>query len=196
MSTLKLMLCGLPKSGTTTIHYALLQAGLDSQHHKREKGGPHLADLLWEAYRAGMDPLTHLRGVQAITEAVRTEYNWSCWPCLDMSFLHAVRRHHPDAWLVLQTRRIPELVDSIMRWKDLRERMAASGIATGTDAQLAVWIDDHYERVRSQFEDDPRFLEIAIEDPHTPRQLSEALGIPLPWWGVKRRNPKNLVDSA
>lgn len=193
-AALRLMLCGFPKSGTTTIHHAMKMAGLRSAHHRREKKGPHLADLMWSDYMAGNDPMRRLYGVEAVTECVRTERDRDCWPCLDIGFLRAVRQYHRQALLVLQTRRIPELIDSITRWKDLRSRIIRADLpglppgAGASDGELADWIDAHYERVRGAFAGDSRFMELAIEDPHAPWELSQALGVRLPWWGVKRAN--------
>lgn len=184
-----------------TLHRAFLEAGLNSCHQRVSGDMPPLAIQICRAYQEDRNPLYYVpRGVDAITDAQLTrDKKWdgqSYWPLFIPGLLREIRKHNPDTWICLNTRNPEQWVVSIRRWKDLYGRMAKADLPFlppglgGTDEELVQWIEGHNDRVRALFKGDKYFLEVAIEDPQTPRKLEKALGKKLPWWGVMNANPE------
>lgn len=197
---MKIFCIGPPKSGTLTLHRAFTEAGLLSCHGQMGKDQPPIVFPLWRAFIEGRDPLFYIpHGLDAVTDAHLTrskKYSGqTLWPGFSPPFLQSLRKHHPDLLILLHTRKTEDWVSSVNRWKDLHSRIAKSDLPFlhasngGTDKELAEWIEDHYQRVRKLFAGDPKFLEIAIEDPEAPKKISQALGIEFPWWGRENANP-------
>lgn len=197
-----MILCvGPPKAGTSTLHRAFTEAGLRSCHGTSDKEVAHPAVGMWAAWQQGRDPLAFVpRDLDAITDPYVTgSKKWggeAYWPTFDVAFLHAFRYYNPDAKIVLHTREPRAWLDSVKRWKDLRDRIANADLphlpkGVGyEDIDMVSWIHEHYQRVRKLFQDDLDFIEAAIEAPDTPRRLESFLGIDLPWWGKENANPK------
>jgi hypothetical protein len=104
-----------------------------------------------------------------------------------MEFLKYLRAWYPKAVFLLNTRNIEDLIKSINNWKNLRERILNSPLPYPLTT-LENWIQEHYERCRAEFKDDPNFIEVAIEDPKAPVKIGQALGVKLKWWGVENKN--------
>ena len=182
------------------MHIAFRRAGLVSVHGRSQVEGTPVALQLWRAFVEGRDPLHYVaRGIEAICDAHLTRSpKWelmSIWPALAPGFLRSLRQHHPETLILLNTRRAEDWLSSIARWKDLRARIVKAELPFlprgrgGEDAALIDWVADYHARLRADFAGDPRFLEVAIEDPETPARIGRALGLVLPWWGRANANP-------
>lgn len=187
-----LLVVGLPKSGTKTIHRAMIEAGLTSAHYKWR--GRFCGSLMYIARAHGRSPLASLPECVTQADACSEVDRVNLWPQMDRAMLRDVREHHPDVLLLLNTRDPDSLVESISRWKDYRERLMRANIpglppgVGGKDSELRRWIEEHYARVREWCARDPRFLEFSVSDLLAKEKLGAALGVTLPWWGVENRN--------
>lgn len=196
---MKIICIGPPKTGTVTLSHAFRKAGLNARHGRPYPDTSHSATLLWRAFLEGRDPFYYLpRGIDCIADPYITSVDSGLclWPCFSPMFLAAVRRYNPDTWILLNTRRTMSWIESVSRWKDLRKRIAQadlpylqSGLGS-RDEELVQWVKGFYHRTEEQFRGDPRFLKVEIENPETPRIIEQAIGIKLPWWGMKNVNEK------
>lgn len=183
---------GLPKSGTTTLHTALARSGLRSAHWKVKHR--IVGRNLYHHHLAGRDPLTDLAEYDVITQADFISEHRSYWPQMDAALVHAIASHHPECRFLLLTRPVAKIADSIMRWRDLSDRLEALGAPglppghAGEIDALTTWIDGHFRNVRRWFKDDPRFLELDIEDPEAPNRLGQFLRVEIAWWGMANTN--------
>jgi len=201
--TFKLFGCGLPRSGTSTLIYALRRAGWNAAHGRAGTGAEPLGVALLRAFLEGRDPLHYVpRGIEAIADPFVTRAtDWdlmTCWPTICPGFLERFRAHYPDAWVVLTYREPASWLDSVSRWKDLRVRLTKADLpflpaSTGADDAVVMdWVEAYYDRVRRTFADDSKFLEIDIvgRSDAAHATLSSALEIELPWWGVRNAGAK------
>jgi len=124
----KSFVIGFPKSGTTTLHHALLESGLRSAHWKVKHG--YCGELIYHAFAAGRPPFANLAQYDVIAQAdvclPREAKNY--WPNLDFSVLHAIREHYPECIFILNYRDSAATARSIVKWYDLQARIVASDI--------------------------------------------------------------------
>lgn len=207
---MKAFVIGFPKSGTTTLHHALVESGLKSVHWKTEQG--YCGELIYRAFAAGRPPLADLTQYDVIAQAdvCQPHEGKNYWPNLDFSVLRAIREHYPDCLFILNYRDSAATARSIMKWYDLQARIAASDIPGSpagfgrTADELARWIDSHHRAVRWFFQNDHNFIEIDITSEEAPEILSQALGCDIRWWGKtnvsatprRRRGPLRRAAAA
>lgn len=198
---LKFFICGPPRSGTSTIHYAMLRAGLYSGHGSMTEAALPFAIDLHRAFVEDQDPLLYLpHGVEAIADCHVTRSPKlelvSYWPTFYPRFLPEVRKHHPKAWIILNTRATDLWLSSVKRWKDLHARICKASLPFlpagmgSEDEHLVRWINGYYERTRISFQNDDRFIEFDISHGDPRKMLSERTGVSFPWWGIKNANPE------
>lgn len=201
---------GFPKSGTTTIHHALLESGIKSVHWKTGRG--YCGEFIYRAFADGRPPLDDLAQYDVITQAdvCLPKEGKNYWPNLDFSVLCAIREHYPECKFILNYRDSAATARSIVKWYDLQKRIVASNIpgspagAGRTVEELTRWIDAHHRAVRRFFRDDNRFIEIDIASGDAPRMLSRALDCDITWWGKtntttsprRRRGPFRRAAAA
>lgn len=199
----KLVNLGLPKSGTTTLAYALTQSGWRAADHKVRRvhtRDPHLAGTfvarqIYRGYFETGDPFAHLGMYDALTEISVLNGELSCWPQCDYPLLKAMRLRHPKMLFVASWRPAADIADSMARWNNLGEtRLPAATVpglpaGFGGDPQERIrWIEGHYEMLRDVFGDDPRFLELDMGAADARDKLSAHVKRDLPWWGRKNVN--------
>lgn len=200
---MKLFVVGFPKSGTTTLTAALEASGLKAAHWGDAKG-KFIGQTIYENVLGGRDPFAGLEAYDAITQAdvcipaQRVNY----WPNLDFSILARIREAHPECLFVLNTRDPAKICASIDRWPSLRERIVRASIPGlparmgKKDEEIVHWIENHFSACRRFFADDPKFLELAIEDEAAPDILGKALGISIADWGIIEPNAPTPTDVA
>lgn len=184
----KALCVGLPKTGTSTLHRALLSAGIQSVHHIAFKRSPPAGALMIQAMNEGRPLDTYLPHIEAVTQLDSAGKHVHAWPQCDKAFLRQFRKEFPEATVVLHTRHIPKTIRSIKRWGTLWDRLRASapGLEDDSPEHMVVrWIQAHYAHIRTEFSEDPNFVEFDIEDPDAPQKLSTALGLEVKWWGVE-----------
>jgi protein O-GlcNAc transferase len=190
---------GFPKSGTSTLEKAFERAGLRAAHWRVRQG--YCGELIYRDFLAARGPLHTLRKYDVIAQAdvclpatSPTERSINYWPQLDFNVIQAIQEHHPTTKFILNTRDIAELISSIDRWSELRQRMTIMDIpglpigAGSQDEELHDWIAGHYAACRSHFAACPDYLEYDIDDQSAPRKLEDFTGVKMPWWGIANQN--------
>lgn len=195
MATIKAIVIGFPKSGTTTIHVASKRSGLKSAH-QIVGAGVRCGQLIYRRYLNGEDPLADFGGFDILSQMDICRHRSNFWPNLDIPLLLTIRKYHPNCVFILNLREPSAIVSSITRWNTLRERITKAevpGLPRGfgkEDTHLIQWIESHYAACRAVFGNDPKFLELDITDPEAPLKLGKALGVEIKWWGVANQNKK------
>lgn len=200
--TLHVVNLGLPKTGTTTLARALRRGGLKTADHRirprqTEDTSLHnafVADLLYKGYFETGDPAHYLSDFAALSEISLLREGRSVWPQMDLALLRALRAHHPGLRFVASSRDAFALSQSMLAWSDLGTarlpQASVPGLPTGygeTTKERMQWIEGHYATLREVFKGDAHFLEYDVADETARQQLSEFLGLKLPWWGVTNR---------
>lgn len=205
--TVKLVNLGLPKTGTTTLHHALNEAGWRAADHKVRRihdrrpgmGGTYIARQLYNGYFENGDPFAHLDGLyDALTEVSVLNAAASMWPQCDYTMIKAMRMARPDMLFVATWRPAAEISDSMRRWGNLgTDRLPKGpipGLPTGygeNDDQRIRWIEGHYAMLRDLFGEDPRYMELPVGADDARQRLERHVGISLPWWGKLNENSGN-----
>jgi predicted O-methyltransferase YrrM len=204
----KIFVLGFPKSGTTTLQQAFGRAGLRSAHWR--VGDQYCGELIYEDFRAGRNPLERMSDHDCITQPDVCRPNLhrdggaagpNYWPQLDFDVISAIQAHNPDIRFILNRREVPDIIRSITRWADLRERLTVSDIIGlppgkgGADEDLRAWIEGHYRACEHHFADQPeRLLDFNITDPDAHAKVQAFVGVELPWWGIA--NPNDPLTKA
>lgn len=193
ISELKLFCLGFPKSGTCTIQSVLETAGFRVAHTGSVNG--YVGALLDEDHRKAIDPMSRLHYDAIVHPSVCDPKNGlNYWPQMDSDLLLSIRDKHPEAIFCLNTRPVGKLVRSISNWKDQKQRYTDSDIpglppGKGSEKELIKWIEWHYAKMRALFKNDPRFIEIDIENAKQSKErLSQALGITIKEWPCLNQN--------
>ncbi|SFA71813.1 hypothetical protein SAMN05421688_0335 [Poseidonocella pacifica] len=209
MTRLRVFNLGLPKSGTTSLGVALKKSGLfvadwkirDPNHN--EISGRFVGELLYEGYYSNGDPLEKLGPFDVFSEVSVSSKGLNLWPQTDYALLRAIEYAHPEMKFVLTSRPASDVADSMRRWSNLGTRRlpkkSVPGLPEGYGGQsgeLERWIDGHYSFCRRVFHGSPNFLEFDPGSPHAAKQLSDFLGIPIPWWGRANENTDRLIDDT
>jgi len=178
-----IVVLGLPKTGTYTIHHALSCAGIISAHG-RVTGCVTLAMALQSAYLEKKRAFEHIPNhIEAIADPYLTSERGSMWPLLNPNLLRTMKGNR----FILNRRDVNDWVASVNRWKDLRERMIASKLATKDNQSLIDLHTKHYQQCSDILKGE-YILDIDITDPEAKQKLSDFLGVKLPWWGKKNVN--------
>lgn len=112
------------------------------------------------------------------------------WPQMDHDLLQAIRRHHPDCLIILNTRPASDIARSMMGWGDLHHRLIQSdipGLPAGSGnslSSLIAWVEDFHHKTATHFAGDPNFIMVNMLDRRTPTQIANRLGITIRWWGI------------
>jgi hypothetical protein len=189
---MKVLVIGLPKCGTRTLHRTFLESGLRSAHWRLETG-EFCGELMYRGYFASGDPFALLEQYDCVAQAdvCLPARGINYWPNLDFSLLLQIRHRYPACLFVLNRRAAREWIRSVDGWNDLRARLTAADIpglpsgVGGADGELERWRTAHYEACAHVFGSDPRFVQFDIDDPDAPHVLGRALGRPLGWWGIE-----------
>lgn len=193
----KIFIVGFPKSGTSTIQKALEKTGFVSAHWKVKEGV--VGELMYKGLREHDDPWYYLQCYDAITQSdvcvPSSDLNY--WPNLDFEIINKIQEKHPDCLFVLNYRDPEKIISSIEKWGDFLDRLKA-GSVPGLDfdedddrASLRSWIVSHFDKIRSHFKDNERFIEVDISNDKAPKKLGKKLGVELAWWGVANENKVN-----
>lgn len=211
MSGVKCVNLGLPKTGTTTLAFALGRAGLMAADHrvrrahtkKRDLRGTFVARQLYRGYFETGDPFHYLDLYDALTEISVLNGKISLWPQCDYAILKAMRLARPDMIFLATWRPPEEVADSMMRWNTLGSERLPTGSVPGLPYgfgqqpdELMRWVGGHYDMLRDIFGDDPRYLELPVGAADARARLSAHLSLDLPWWGRRNANPDQQTQGA
>lgn len=201
MFPMRLFNLGLPKSGTSTLHRTLVEAGLKSAHWE-VPGLGHVGPAIYRRYFEGRDPLADFASFDATTQADYVVGNVSIWPQMDVALIRRILSFHPECSLLLLRRKPEQIVDSMSRWNDMLSRInavGAPGLPAGyaSDRGNAVkWIETHYANCRQHFGGYRRYFETDLESPDALQVIQAAARAELSWWGRENENPKPDTDAA
>jgi hypothetical protein len=201
---MKAFVVGFPKSGTTTLTRALTESGLNAAHWRVPAG--FVGKIIYDNIFAGREIFAGLEDYQAIAQAdvCLPKAGKNYWPNLDFAVINLIRSTYPECLFILNYRDPRRIADSIRRWSRLQHRLTISNIPGlpagigGNEDELVIWIENHFSAIRHFFRDSPNFLEIDIAAEDAPTKLSEALGIPIAWWGKAnqgRSKPRQKDDD-
>jgi hypothetical protein len=107
--------------------------------------------------------------------------------------LAEIRKHYPNATIVLVVRKPESWVDSIMnwgngtllfRWDNCHFDNLPSPPSLATKAQLEAFYNWHNDNIRSfAFRSGMRLIEVSLEAPDAGRTLEDSIGLPSACWG-------------
>lgn len=153
---------------------------------------------MMQAWREGRDMHHYLHDVEVVTQLDSAGKHPEAWPQFNMDFLHAFRKEYPFAWIILHTRIPKNAVHSLRRWGLCSPEVTkvTPGIKpSSTNTDIERWMNDYYFKVRNEFHDDQRFLDIRIEgDPR--KKLAEAFKREFPWWGIENEKPWKNTENT
>lgn len=204
----KIVVLGMPKCGTTSLHESFKRAGFRSVHWALDAGQEVKKDTRLRLYGEGADE--RLLG-RLIAKAVErglppfallpekvdalAEMNGCHWTSKQkdavqayfpqMQYLREICDAYPDARFILNTRNLQDWVKSVDKHNDMRERLIQAdlpGLPKGMgerDEDLIEWVSRHHERVAAQLMH-RRLLKFNI-DVHGAAELSAFLGRRMEW---------------
>jgi len=204
------LVLGLPKCGTTSLHEAFRSVGYESVHWALNAGKDVSADkqlrlwgvdadrrliarLMHRAASQGLPPLALLPpGVDAVAEMNglfwADKHAWVAeghFP--QMSLLEQLVLHYPDARFILNIREHRRWVKSVDQHNDLRRRLVCAdlpGLPRGVgklDDELIAWVDAHHRRVQALLSHHGARLLVFDIERHGEPELSAFLGAAVTW---------------
>ncbi|KAB7610056.1 sulfotransferase family protein [Amylibacter sp. SFDW26] len=194
-----IILIGFPKSGTSTIHNALIKSGITAAHWMVDD--KPVGKLIYDGWFETGDPFHHFSGIEAITQLdfcnhpIKGAPLLSLWPNLDISLLIAIRKMYPKCKFILNYRLPAKTANSISRWHNLQDRITKSDcpglpIGRGTSDEIERWITSHVEAIKYVFNGDKYFLNLDITSDNARAELEGFLGREIVWWGVANKNKR------
>ena len=203
------LVLGMPKTGTTSLHEAFKSAGLNSVHWALDAGLNLQKDLhlrLWgkdserrlvgrlieQAVKERKEPLAYLPQVDAVAEMNgmfwEDEHQTTVQAYFpQMVHLEALVEAYPHAYFILNVRDLAAWVASVNDHNDLRKRFECAdlpGLPAGVgtkDEELKAWVAAHHERVLTLLSRrNVKLLHFNI-DIHGSKELSDFLGYSVKW---------------
>lgn len=207
-SSAKIVVLGMPKCGTTSLHESFKRAGFRSVHWALDAGQEIKKDtrlrlygegaderllgrLITKAVQRGLSPFALLPGeVDALAEMNGCHWTSKQKDAVQayfpqMQYLREICDAYPDAHFILNSRNLQDWVKSVDKHNDMRERLIQAdlpGLPKGIgerDEDLIEWVSRHHERVAAQFMH-RRLLKFNI-DVHGAAELSAFLGRRMEW---------------
>jgi len=204
------LVLGMPKCGTTSLHEAFKSVGFNSIHWACNAGADQSADkrlretgadadrrlvslLMHRAVAEGLPPLSHLpAGVDAVAEMNGLVWRDRARGLVEgsfpqMSLLEDLAAHYPHAHFVLNVRDARRWVASVDGHNDMRRRLVCAelpGLAAGAgqkDEELVEWVQSHYRRVQSFVGGRGARLLVFDIERHGEKELSAFLGRKVTW---------------
>ena len=212
----KIFVIGFPKGGTTSIHYALQNAGINSLHWAWYDSPSHLPSnglrfnrrftsvgmMIKYAKEAGLPLLHYMHGYDAFTQMdISLSKDLCYWPqFLDVPLLD---KQYPESKFIFNTRPVHKWINSVRHWGDLTIRLTKldiPGLPYGygeEDKHLKDWHDWHLSNMVDYFKDKPNKLVVYNIENDPVSKLSDFLGLNLVMErrNVNKRNPANHSPS-
>lgn len=196
----KIILVGLNRCGTTSLHKLFTQSGVASVHWQDE-AGRNIARVMMTNIGTGRKPLDGFGATRAFCDIAHLSGDVLIDGGRLFRVLHAA---YPDAYFLLNTRRVEDWVSS--RARHARgSYLTRTCKATGLTAEQvqATWrrlFTTHIDEVTAYFADAPRFMHFDIDTDH-PEALGDWLApdfdIDPAFWGHHNANrPNARTDVA
>jgi hypothetical protein len=205
---------GMPKAGTTTIHYFFRDAGYKSSHYrcKEDQGIRNLfcGHCIRDAIQNSLPPLKSCGDYEVWAQLDVTYYPFLNIPdCYFPQFFDMETFHQeaPNATIIFNRRDLDHWSRSVQRWRNMSERLTtcAGGPTSGSTEDLQEWHKNHIQTIRRFVQTHPShaLVEIDIEDPMTGKRMATLFQESEKFWGHKNINgkrtdtaPKVAVQSA
>lgn len=175
----KIFCIGLNKTGTMSLHDALVVLGFRSLHW----GGPAARALVRRALEDGKPLVTYLDGYDAYSDLEELTYNFTL-----------VDAQYPGSRFILTIRMLDDWLDSRRRHVEKNRERRAAGKYGGPflDVDIDAWTEDyltHHRRVREHFAGRPHdLLEMDVTAGAGWEPLCEFLDRPIPGVGFPWSN--------
>jgi hypothetical protein len=205
-----ILVVGMPKAGTTTIHSFFEQAGYNSVHWHcpRNTNGTTAAKTqscglcIRKAIANSLPPLeTCGQGAVEVWAQMDVQNSPSQCHFPQITDLERFHQEAPNATLILNRRNIERWVRSVEHWKlpqfrrvSIAERLARcpDGPVSANATDLAEWHRIHIQRIRDFVQRHPShaLIEIDIEDPTTAQRMATLFQTKQEYWGHANHNEK------
>jgi Sulfotransferase domain len=202
-----ILLVGMPKTGTSTIHAFFERSGYRSSHYKCTNG-LYCGLCIRVAVEQGKPPLQTC-GDYEVWAQMDFENLGNChFP--QITDLHALHQEAPHATMLLNLRNMTRWVRSVKHWVGGGQRSMAArltkckgGPKSKEAEDLIQWNNDHIQRIRDFVQKHPshRLVEINIEDPRAGQIMELHFGAASPAsnWGHEneglQKNASRMTKS-
>ena len=198
---------GMPKAGTTTIHSFFQDAGYKSSHYrcKEDQGIRNLfcGHCIRDAIQNNLPPLKTCGDYEVWAQLDVTYYPFLNIPdCYFPQFFDMETFHQeaPNATIIFNRRDLDHWSRSIQMWKNMSERLTtcAGGPASGSTEDLQQWHKNHIQKIRRFVQKHPShaLVEIDIEDPMTAKRMATLFQVSEDFWGHKNINHKTTATTT
>lgn len=172
---IKIILVGLPKSGTTSFHQFFQKVGIKSVHWRTPSGSPS-AETILQAKAQNLTLFHYLQDFEAITEYALVQFAKPPALCYfpQNSELERIYEENKDALFILNSRDVQKHARSMNAFTYYGRllQLTCPDFLPGTKAtpwqdRYAQFITDHNQKVRDFFAQHPeaKFLEFPIDKP-------------------------------
>lgn len=199
------LVVGLPKAGTSSIHSFFLDSGHSSVHWKN--GVPNtpwrVGTCMKQAADAGKPLIAWCGNYSVYAQMDVTDPQLPDTGCHypQITFLLELHQEAPNATFILNRRNFTDWASSVYRWDvkgrdQLGERWVACkpfGPSSTSREELIQWHKDQIQRVRQFVLDHPThaLVEVDIQDAAAGGLMSKAFGVDIKYWGQANKNIKN-----
>lgn len=206
-----IIVVGLPKAGTSTIHSFFKKAKYASGHWEVRSGkgwGLHKKNLIGVCMRTAVKtnmPLLESCGNFDVWSQMDVSESHSYCVFPQIEYLEHIHKESPNATFLFNRRDLDKWASSVARWQGLPDhdqskppmsnRLAkckSLGLLSQTESSLKDFHLQHVHRIRQFVKDHPShaLLEIDIADPNAGQRMSRAFGLPEKFWGHANANIK------
>lgn len=220
-SPLPVIVMGMPKAGTSSIaHY--FQCGLGPKYRHRVshydcKVG-YVFDVFNPQLKAAMPCGARLmRNADAGIFAFENIDHFDIFAQIDaslagdryflpqISYTKSIYQAYPNATWILNRREPHKWLESMNRWRDIRERFVGStfklkwfGVGVGRDDEDMLKLYNYtLDHIRNFVADHPSItlVEVPVDEPDAGTILENAFGLPRSCWGQHNMNTPSETDS-
>jgi hypothetical protein len=201
-----LLQVGLPKAGTSSLHYLFEQSGYTALHHYCTDQG-YCGPCFKYAINNCLHPMNFCG--KGVTEAwFNLEFavgsvESAGWRCVfpQILYLEEIHAESPQATFLLNFRNIDKWISSINRWADARQQLAkcileeypAKESLLSEDEKLKILHCNIVKGVRKFVKEHPShaLVEVNIDDPNAGEFLASVFDVDAEHWGNKNENLHN-----
>jgi hypothetical protein len=196
-----ILVMGMPKTGTSTIHAFFERAGYRSSHYKCQ--GMYCGLCIQAAIKKKEPPLKACGDYEVYAQMDIENLGQCHLPqVVDLDILY---QEAPNATWILPTRNMTRWARSTQNWigasmRSLAKRLAKckEGPETPFPKDLIAWHQAHLERIRNYCSAHPSLtlVEIDIEDPTTGTVMAQHFRSDASYWGHENDSSKSKASWA
>ena len=194
------LVVGMPKTGTSTVHAFFNKSGYRSSHFKC---GKYFCGLCFKvAVKNSKPPLRSCGDFEVYAQMDIENWNQCHFP--QITNLDQLHEEAPNATFVLTKRNMTHWVTSVQNWggggRTMAQRLAKckAGPKSSSSTDLVEWHEAHMERIRAFVTEHPThtLVEIDIEDPKTGSKMAHLFGSNPKNWGHENDSLLTNVSST